>query len=545
MSPLIVRTKDDRRAKASPSPPLRNKSGLLTGRPIEILAVLLPSVAAFGLVLFDLGRRSIWLDEGDTFATASQHGSTLWHWALNDGGNMVTYYLGIHLWTALFGTSEVALRSPSLLAAVATVPTAYWMLQRLFDSRAAFFGSMFVAVSVQFVWWGQMARAYSIATFLVTAAGLCLVIAVDSGRKLAYLGYVAFSVLAIYTILLSALVLFAQLASLVARGRQERDGRIIVGVVGALGVLCVPVAVAATLRGTAPIAWVPSPGPILGSVSRSVVEELTSTIAGLGQLGLLAELLLGLTLSLWLIGVALCVSSFMRNGHSRQSWGYLLMILWLAVPSVLAYLVSFLVHPVLNARYVLGSLPAGSMLAGVVCSRLRSVHVATAAGIALVALRFSVILPTYGHPFEDWRAAVASVASRSKAQDCVAFYVAQGFDTFDYYAERLPPAMYERLPRPVLPDARYRVRTPFVLDPEVIPRTELSSVVDRCPRLWLVQTHAGARPAPGAPAYVVHVYENWQQLLAELGPSYKATETSRFPRIVVTLLDRRPRSPRT
>src|ERR1700733_11956012 len=65
---------------------------------LEMIGVLIPTALAGGLVLYDLGSRSLWLDEGFTFAAASQHGAALLHAALRDGGNALSYYVGMHYW---------------------------------------------------------------------------------------------------------------------------------------------------------------------------------------------------------------------------------------------------------------------------------------------------------------------------------------------------------------------------------------------------------------------------------------------------------------
>jgi uncharacterized membrane protein len=151
----VVPSRDARDSSASrPARPLDTRRQLM----LERLFVAALTMASCGVFLYKLGTRSVWVDEGDTFTTASQHGDALWHWMLNDGGNMVTYYLGMHVMITLFGTSEVVLRLPSALAGMATVPTSYYLLRRLFDRRAAVFGATFVAVSLPLVYWSQQAR---------------------------------------------------------------------------------------------------------------------------------------------------------------------------------------------------------------------------------------------------------------------------------------------------------------------------------------------------------------------------------------------------
>jgi len=268
-----------REAQVDPGPRPEGHPHARRARVLDRLAVLALTLLAAGLFLYKLGTRSVWLDEGDTFTTASQHGAALWHWMLNDGGNMVSYYLGMHVMVTLFGTSPAVMRLPTALAAIATVPVSFYLLRRLFDRRAAVFGAAFVAVSLPFVYWAQQARGYAVATLLVTASTLALVLGVQTRRRAANVAYVALSVLAIYTILLSALVLVAQAASLTLRRRNEVPWRALAFSGAAIGVLCVPVGVAAAIRGTAPVDWIGQPGSVFGGTMRDLVVFLASARA--------------------------------------------------------------------------------------------------------------------------------------------------------------------------------------------------------------------------------------------------------------------------
>jgi hypothetical protein len=523
-------------APAAPDAPApRGRSGWQ--RRAAPLLPLLPTALAAGLIGYRLGWRSLWLDEGDTFTTASQHGAALWHWALNDGGNMLTYYLGMHVVIGILGSSETVLRLPGALAGVATVPVAYALLRRLFDRRAALFGSTFVAVSLPFVFWSQQARAYSLGAFLLTASTLALVVAVEERRRWAYVAWAVLSVLAVYTILLGALGLVAQAASLSLRKRGDVPWRPLAVAAAAGAALCVPLAIVAASRGSAPIAWLAPPGPLLGSTMRYLISFLASSRLSQTNPTTAAQVLLPLTLLAWAGGVVLCVLALARHGRSREAFGYGLLLLWLVLPVVVAYLVSELAQPVIGDRYLVGCLPAGSMLAGVVCSRLRPLPVAAVAGVALIGLRATVLVPSYSATLENWRSAAALVATSARANDCIAFFVADGYTAFDYYLLRLDGS-HPSTPNPVLPDSSWASRTPYVLDPAAIAPAQLPSIIDKCPRMWLVTSHnLGQAPGPGVLPYRVEVYRADRTLTAELA-GYAPVSTWSFVGVTVQMLAR-------
>jgi hypothetical protein len=353
------------------------------------------------------------------------------------------------------------------------------------------------------------------------------VVALQTGRRSAYLAYVAISVLAVYTILLSALVVAAHALSLVLRRRKEIPWRPLTLSGAAICVLCVPVGVAAAIRGTAPVEWVAGPGSFFGANMRSLVAFLASARSD----GVLAA---------WVLAGVLFLYAMARRGLAGgEAWAYGLLIAWFLLPIVIEYLVSELVHPVIGDRYLLDVLPPASMLAGVACSRLRPLSVALAAAAAVLVLRAWVLVPSYGETLENWRAAVTAVVDDSRPHDCVAFFVADGYMPFDYYVLRLVGA-HPPPPTPVLPDSSWAARSPHVLEPAVIPAARMPAAVASCPRLWLVLTHnLGFPPGPGVIPYRVSVYEEQLALRSEIDAYYAAGRSMKFLGSTITLYERR------
>jgi mannosyltransferase len=78
------------------------------------------------------------------------------------------YYCVAWVWSRLFGTGEVGLRSLSALAGTATVLVAYLAGARLLSRRAGLVVAALAAVSPFMVWYSQEARSYALFTFLAT-----------------------------------------------------------------------------------------------------------------------------------------------------------------------------------------------------------------------------------------------------------------------------------------------------------------------------------------------------------------------------------------
>ena len=110
------------------------------------------------LVLYELSTRSLWLDESATVSITSQHGSALWDAIAHDGGNMLGYYLFLHVLIGVFGDAPAVIRAPSAVATVGTVALVCLIARRMLDRRAALAAGLLTAVSLPLVFWGQDAR---------------------------------------------------------------------------------------------------------------------------------------------------------------------------------------------------------------------------------------------------------------------------------------------------------------------------------------------------------------------------------------------------
>ena len=62
----------------------------------ELLFVVAVTVASVAANFFDLGSRSLWLDEIHSALLAVHHGTSLWSAITADGGNMLIYYGLLH-----------------------------------------------------------------------------------------------------------------------------------------------------------------------------------------------------------------------------------------------------------------------------------------------------------------------------------------------------------------------------------------------------------------------------------------------------------------
>ena len=85
--------------------------------------------AALGL--FEIGVPQLWRDELASWSAASRTLPQLWAMLHNIDAVLGLYYLGLHLWMAVFGDSATAMRLPSVIAMAAAAAVVALIGRRL------------------------------------------------------------------------------------------------------------------------------------------------------------------------------------------------------------------------------------------------------------------------------------------------------------------------------------------------------------------------------------------------------------------------------
>jgi uncharacterized membrane protein len=200
------------------------------GGAIPFTALLLLATA---LRVYGLGAHGLWVDEmtsvsiacgsilqrpigsGPSFTPADfWAGNTLAHTVeavvAQDGGNGLLFSVLLHGWVRLAGTSDIAVRVPSVLAGILTVAAAYALALRLTSVRVAWWAGVLVATHPLLIRLSQEARAYSVATLLGALSTLFFVRWITgSGGRLILVAYGLTSAALCLTHYLAASVLVA------------------------------------------------------------------------------------------------------------------------------------------------------------------------------------------------------------------------------------------------------------------------------------------------------------------------------------------------
>jgi uncharacterized membrane protein len=186
-------------------------------------------VLAFALRLFHITGNGLWLDEGYSVWLASKDAPDIVATAVSSEDEPL-YYLVLHYWMRLVGRSELALRLLSAVCGVLTVGAAYGLGRVLAGPRVGLLAALLQAISPLDVWYAQEVGRFALGGLLSLTSSACLAAGLLRHRLGYWLGYVAASLAALYTLYVAlGLVLLQGMTVLVvwlySHPRPRLDGR--------------------------------------------------------------------------------------------------------------------------------------------------------------------------------------------------------------------------------------------------------------------------------------------------------------------------------
>jgi mannosyltransferase len=155
---------------AGPTPPAPDVSEFTPRLPARLRRVpawlwigggLLALMALSALIRSRYLSGQYWMDEAITTGV-SLHSLSAIPGVLRHDGNPPLYYMALHIWMSLFGSSETATHSLSLLFGVLTVPAGGWAAWSLFGRRAGIMAALLFAFNAWLTAYAQETRMYEL-----------------------------------------------------------------------------------------------------------------------------------------------------------------------------------------------------------------------------------------------------------------------------------------------------------------------------------------------------------------------------------------------
>ena len=190
--------------------------------PIVISMAVLSMLISLAIGL----QQSVWFDEAYSIMLAKQSIGQLLHLTSLDT-HPPLYYLLLKGWASLFGWSEFALRSLSVLALGGAVAFAGLTVRRMFNARAALMILPFVAFAPFLLRYGFEVRMYALASFIGIAATYVLISALETKDKdkkwKMFSLYSVLLALGVYTLYYIAVLWIAHVVWLFWRTRGDKQ----------------------------------------------------------------------------------------------------------------------------------------------------------------------------------------------------------------------------------------------------------------------------------------------------------------------------------
>jgi mannosyltransferase len=402
-------------------------------RQLRLRLAAIVALAAVLRVIF-LGPRSFWNDEivSVNLAAAPWQGFTFW--VLRREANMALYYLALRQWVR-FGDGEAWVRLFSALLGIITVPMLFVLGRRLRGERFALIAALVAATNACAVQFSQDARSYSMLMLLAVLSYYFFLKIVEESSLGAVGMYVVVSALSLYAHFFAALMICAQIISLLWLPRAKVPWLRLAGACLVLAATAIPIAIFVLRNDVGQLSWV-KPTTI------SEVYRLFVFFAGASKVA-------AAVLSVVSLGVcAFAISHFSTalRGRSDDSWKIALVVNWAFLPPLLTVLLA-LHRPLFVHRYLLISLPGYLLLLAVGLSLFKQKTFIILMWVYCV-LSAASIVQGYLRPLEDWRGVASYVLQNSAPGDTLLAYLPYSASDFDFYAERIrkkeqhPPIVY-------------------------------------------------------------------------------------------------------
>ncbi|MGN6325333.1 glycosyltransferase family 39 protein [Pseudolysinimonas sp.] len=378
------------------------------------LAATLVGVAAVAISAMGSWIPSLWGDEAASLLSAERPLPTLFVELGHVDAVHGTYYLFLHFWIQVFGTSPFAIRFPSALAVGICAAGVVLLGRRMRSLPFGVAAGVIVAVLPRTTYVGEEARSYAMTMTVATWLTLILVVALTRHGRVRGL-WIAYGVLlafGTYLFMYTALVAVGHALVLLVITRRRRVLRPFFFAAGAAAVAAAPLIVAGALQ----------KGQIAFLAERDVVTPesvFVSTWFGTDWFAVLGwALVLG--------GVAVAVVPWVRRraGLVRHP-ADLLIVAWLIVPSGVLIGTSPIVAG-FTARYLALCTPAIALLMTLalffLAARWRpALVIGTAVVVAAAIVPWASERGPYAKNRSDWAEISAHLQEVARPGDAVLF----------------------------------------------------------------------------------------------------------------------------
>lgn len=403
----------------------------------SLIAVLLLGA---GLRIYDLGRESLWFDEAGSIDLAMRYPFILF----TKFQNSPLYFLLLKYWMNIFGVSECALRSLSVIFGIGAIFLIYKLASLLFDEKTGLLSAFLLCISPLHIRYCQEIRNYSLFIFLTLLSMLIFIRLLKKNQIKLYIWSALVNILLVYTFSFGALVVFIQNIFFFLGDKQKKKWVISHGLVLIFFLLWfIPICITAVKEPWIKISnnWIKNPG--FGVLA----ETFTAFSYGGENYGgndfqINPAVLRHAAKLSYLFGILffLGISSLINPKNKeivakRPARELLLFGLWLLSP-LIPFVFSKVFFPVYVIRYVIFALPAFLIIIAMGINKItgQAIQMSVVLTITiLTACALSVYYPK--HLKINWREAVNYINKQLRKDDIIIVSLAKQTRLFGYYGK--------------------------------------------------------------------------------------------------------------
>jgi mannosyltransferase len=402
----------------------------------KIPAIILITILAAALRFYQLGTESYWLDEVYTVDMSQRSADQLI--AVRELNWPPAYYLLIHLWMRLFGNTEVATRSLSALAGIASIAIIYAVGRELFGKSVGLIGALLMTMSEFQIYYSQETRFYSLFTFSTILSFFFFIKAMRSNNKKYFFFYIVSSLLLFYSHAFGVFIFASQNIWFLIRLKDHRKKICIWYFCQLILLLAIVTTFLPSIlegkriagSGVSSIGWIPD--PTIAAPFRTMYQYVFPLRHDRNWMTVVMSFFAGIVFLIigtalfahrigkknWLISAKKLV--IIRPGDAGKANELLLLSCWLICPIIFPFILSKIIGPMYVDRYTLSASPAFCLLLAFGISRIDKI---VPARISLAALLVSIapgLINYYGAPIkEQWREVAALVTANGNNNDVV------------------------------------------------------------------------------------------------------------------------------
>lgn len=250
------------------------------------------------------------------------------------------YYLLMNIFTSIFGTSDLALRFPSVIFSTLTIPAIYFLGKELFNWKTGIIASSLFTIYPYAINYAQEAKQYSLLWLLMILSFLFLYRFIEKRRKLDKILYIICISASIYTLYIGFIFIIIHWLIILGLYRDRIKEWIKINlwiILLYLPWIFIAVKNWVTRSG---IKWIPE------KHFSSFIFKLFSIISNqTSALGNKSEIEVYIYLFFILLGIILLLFKSERKNT------FLIMTLWITAPPIIYLIISLVFTPLLVHRY--------------------------------------------------------------------------------------------------------------------------------------------------------------------------------------------------